>query len=72
MAIDRIRPSYFETAPEIRVPVRLVGFFSPRDVWHLTGVYVGKHARLPAAAHVTVHVHRIVRHTQVRIDPIPP
>lgn len=64
-------PTYFEAASEVRIPIRLVLFFTPRDVGHLTGVYVGKYARFSAAAHVTVHVHGVVRHSQIRVYPVP-
>jgi len=63
--------SYFETAPEIRIPVRLVALLTPRDVRHLTWVYIWKYARFSAATHVTVHVHGVVWHTQVRVNPVP-
>ena len=55
-------------APEGGVPALVA--LPPRDVRHPAGVDVGEDAGLPARGHVAVHLHSVVGHTQVRINPV--
>jgi len=57
-----------EPAAQRRVPALLT--LPPRDVWHPAGVDVREDAGLPARRHVAVHLHGVVRHPQVGVDPV--
>ena len=59
--------AYLEASSELRVPSSSA--LSPRNIWHLARVDVRINARL-AARHVAVHLHSIVHHAEVRVDPI--
>jgi hypothetical protein len=42
----------------------------PGNVWHPAGVDIRRHAGLPTSRHVAPDLHRVVRHPQVRVDPV--
>lgn len=62
---------HLEAAPQRREPGGLFHCLPPRNGGHLAGVDVRIDTRLAQAGDVAEHVDGVVRHAQVRVNPVP-